>query len=207
MRYFNLGLTVVLFVLIGILFSKVSGLEKGAPTKSDATNDAAQLPDALRASGTTLKIAYIELDSLVANYNLHKDLRKKLEDKFKRAEGEFQTRVKSFEKDYKYLEQEAPRMSEEQLQRAQMDLSRLEQSIMKMREEKMQELVEEEERLNKNLKTDVDEVVSAMQRELELDYIFLKEPSGVLIQANEAFDITKMVLARLNENYAAKKAK
>jgi outer membrane protein len=207
MRYFNLGLSVVLFVLIGILFSKVSRLEKGTPTKEQAATFTESLPDALREPGSGLKIAFIELDSLVANYNLHKDLRKKLENKFKQAEGEFQNRVKSFEKDYKYLEQEAPRMSEEQLQRAQMDLARLEQSIMKMREEKMQELAEEEDRLNKKLKDDVDEVVGAMKRELGLDYIFLKEPSGVLIQANEAFDITKIVLERLNENYASKMGK
>lgn len=207
MRYFNLGLSVVLFVLIGILFSKVSKLEKGAPAPNETAASPAALPEALREPGSGLKIAYIELDSLVANYDLHKDLRKKLEGKFKQAESAFQARVKSFEKDYKYLEQEAPKMSEEQLQRAQMDLARLEQDIMKMREGKLQELAEEEDRLNKSLKDEVDEVVGAMQREMGLDYIFLKESSGILIQANDAFDITTNVLERLNANYASKKEK
>jgi outer membrane protein len=208
MRYVNFGLTVVLFVLIGVLFSRVSQLEKTpAPTVVAPKPTPEKIQDMIDGQSKPVTVAYVDLDTLLENYDRHKSLRKKLEAKFERLERDFKAQVKNFEKDLAYFEQEAPRMGEQELQRAQMDLARLEQQIMQMREQRTKELVEEESRLNKDIKDEMDVVVEAMQAELGIDFILLKEPSGVLVGAKPDYDVTWMVLERLNAKKTNQKSK
>jgi len=205
MRYVNFGLTIVLFVLVGVLFSRISQMEK-TPSPKPSKSSSEKIQEMMDGQGAAISLAFVDLDTLVDNYERHRELREKLEAKFKRAEREFQNQVKGFEQDYKLLEQEAPKMNEEQLQRAQMDLARLEQQIMQMRESRSKELMDEESKLNRELKQEVDAVVEALQEEMGIDFILLKEPSGVLVGARADFDVTWLVLERLNEAYKAKKS-
>ncbi|MCH8555342.1 MAG: OmpH family outer membrane protein [Schleiferiaceae bacterium] len=198
MKYASLGLSAAALILSVIAFSKIPST-KAIETPTVEKTEGDLVPTSLQVAEGGLKIAYIDIDTLVSNYDQHKKLRDKLERKVERAEREFEKRVKGFEDNVKFFESQADKLSPAELERAQMELGGMQQEIMQLRDQKMQELIDEETKLNKQVKDEVDEMVRVIANELVLDFVFFKEASGVMVHGNNNFDITALVTKRLNE--------
>lgn len=197
------GLITIQFLLIAFLMFKVlSGEESSTPSSSSSTTNSTS-PSVAR-SGEGIRIAYINNDSLIAGYQYQQELRASLEKQAKTFEADLQRKSKVFEENYAILEQQAPNLSQQELQMAQADLMQKQQELIQYRDEMAQKLAEEEARLTQDLKGDLDAVVNLLREEEDLDFIFTLDPSSVLLYASSSYDITSMVIERLNASHAAR---
>lgn len=153
------------------------------------------------------RLAYINTDSLVAKYEYHKGLKEQLEKKAQRLESDLARRSQTFQENYQVLESQAANLNQQQLQAAQADLMQKQQELMQYRDQQVQLLAEEEQKLTKLMKDDMDVILQRIREEQGIDFIFSLDPSGVLLYANEAHDITNEVVKRLNEEYAKRNEK
>lgn len=157
----------------------------------------------VKAEGS-LRLAYINIDSLVEHYNYHRELKEKLEQRVKRVEADLQQKSEVFQENITLLEREAPNMSDEQLQQAQMELQQTQQQLLQYRDQLTNELAVEEQELTQLLKADMDSILTALKTEQDYDFIFSFDPASSVLSANEAFNITKLVTERLNQAHQAK---
>lgn len=203
MRIFNTVVNIVLLIAVGYLFWMTHHSDDETTPKRTAA-DVTKSLDGQENRG--VRIAYIDTDSLVEKYDYHRELRTKLEKKAKALEDDLAKKSQVFQENIQLLEQQAATMSDEQLKAAQMDLQQSQQRLMMYRDEKAQELAEEESQLNLLIKDDMDEILDNIRKEYNLDFILSYDPSSILLDANEDYDITEMVAERLNEKYKSKGA-
>lgn len=154
-----------------------------------------------------LRLAYVRMDSLVANYEHHKELKKQLEQKYKSMEADMARRTRIFEENYRELEKEAKNLSPRELQAAEADLMAKQQELMRYRDSRAQELLAEEAKLNSVIKKDLDEVVDDLAKEFGLDLVLTYDAAGTILYGKADFDITSEVVKRLNTRYEASKKK
>lgn len=202
-RTLILSLLGIQSILIVFLLYKVLGT-------SEQQNLDAEIPSAAVGEGDSttsaeLRVAYINNDTLIAGYDYQKELRESLENQARLLDADLQKRTKIFEENYTLLEQEAPNMSPEELQYAQADLMQRQQELVQYRDAGAQELAQEEARLTNELLDDLNAVLKELKKEQGIDFIFSLSPTSSLLMANEQFDMTELVVRRLNDNYAARK--
>lgn len=202
-RTLILSLLGIQSILIVFLLYKVLGT-------SEQQNLDAEIPSAAVGEGDSttsaeLRVAYINNDTLIAGYDYQKELRESLENQARLLDADLQKRTKIFEENYTLLEQEAPNMSPEELQYAQADLMQRQQELVQYRDARAQELAQEEARLTNELLDDLNAVLKELKKEQGIDFIFSLSPTSSLLMANEQFDMTELVVRRLNDNYAARK--
>jgi outer membrane protein len=151
-------------------------------------------------------IAFIKLDTIVQHYDLFHDLRREFEQKKKRKEDEFQSKVRTFQNDAKTFKEKYDKML---LTTSQVE----EQSrLLEQREGKLQE---EASQLNTSLGEEEAvlgrQVMDAIQKHIER-YNAEKKYSLILNAAiimigHPSMDITSEILKGLNEEYIASKGK
>lgn len=153
-----------------------------------------------------VRIAYIDTDSLVSKYDLHQELLKKLQGRAQELEEDMAKKSQVFQQNVELLQQQAANMSEAELQAAQMDLQQTQQQLMAYRDQKAAELSEEQRTLDSLIMEDLKDIVEGVKDELKLDYILSYDPNSILLAANENYNITKLVVERLNAKYNREKA-
>lgn len=201
MRIFNTVVSVILLIAVSYLFwtsHQSNGDPGGARNAEDISNSLDQQEE------RGVRIAYIDTDSLVEKYDYHRELRTKLEQKAKALEADLAQKSQIFQENIQLLEEQASGMSEEQLQAAQQDLQQSQQRLMMYRDEKAQELADEEQQLMALIKEDMDVIMDDIREEYGLDFILSYDPSSILLDANEEYDITDIVADRLNDKYRNK---
>ena len=201
MKIFNTVAVVVLIIAVGYLFIRDSGSGKQS-TPGSADEVMANL------SGQDFKgvrVAYINTDSLVSKYDLHRELGDKLKAKAMELEADMAKKSQVFQQNVQVLEQQAANMSQAELQAAQLDLQQTQQQLMAYRDQKAAELGEEQRALDSLIMDDLKDVVENIKTELGLDYILSYDPNSILLAANENYNITKVVVDRLNEKHRSAK--
>jgi outer membrane protein len=200
MKIVNTLLSVILLVAVIFLFTKVYDTNT---TKETSTNVSEPIePGKFQGA----KIAFVDSDTLVKKYDYQQELAKGLEAKAKKVENELAIRGKAFEDNYRVLVEQSKTLSPERLQSAQAELQQMEQQIMQYREQQMALLQQEEAQLTQLMMKDVRIVLDEVKAELGVDYILSKGPGSNVMAANDEYDITPMIIERLNKAYADKQA-
>lgn len=155
----------------------------------------------------SIKIAYVNLDSLMSKYNLAQDINKemmrkeedikmKLTDKFK----DLQADQADFERKYKnnvYATPERAQSEYNRLLEKEQEIAQLEQSLT---------LEFEKEGLEKNqaLRDSINKFINEYNKDKGYDFIITKLGEN-LLYANPAYDITNEVANGLNKRYNAER--
>lgn len=166
------------------------------PVKGDKVRDTSRF-------ASTIRMAWLNTDSLVAHYDYHRQLRTELESKFKRMEADIARRTDALKENYQVLQEQAPRLNKEKLQRAQQELMVKEQELRAYSNQRAEELSQQEQELNLMIKEDMDVILDSVKQEYNLDFIFSYDPNSILLSANPQYEITDIVVKRLNEKYKA----
>lgn len=122
MKNLSLILNVILFLLVGVLFYLHFTGKKPSTVQ----------PQIIKTDGKTVtvpQIAYVDLDSLQANYGFFKAGKAALETKQKAMEAELNRSISSFQAQYQSLAQKAQTMTEEEGIAAQQKLAAQQQQI------------------------------------------------------------------------------
>lgn len=178
----------------------------GGSDKSTATSETAS---AEGSTGPELsgEIAYIRLDSLMANYNMFKDLSAEFETKAKQVEADLASRGRTLEKNYADAQNKMEKGLVTRAEAAQLqeNLQRQEQNFYAFREQKSQELAEENAVMTNKIFYSVEEFVKEFNSDYRYGMILTTSGGTPVLHANPSLDITSLVLKGLNEKYASQK--
>ncbi|MCF8224582.1 MAG: OmpH family outer membrane protein [Bacteroidales bacterium] len=148
-------------------------------------------------------IAYFKIDSVLANWEMYFNIQEQLGKKQQQLEADFENRSQSFMKrvedaQYKMQRGLVTRAEAEQLQQ---QLATEEQNLMGLQNDYAAQLQEEGVVKNRQMIDKVEKFLAEYNKEVGYDYIFSYSFGGNLLYGNDAHDITKDVIAGINEMY------
>ena len=182
-----------LFVLHFMSNGQSTGSETGITDKAAISGD-----------GT---IAYIQMDSLINNYDFFHDLRLKFQDKQKTSEAELASKSKKFETEYNDFQYKASKglITRSTAQQMQQDLAVEEQNILRLRDQLTMELAEEEQVMQRQIFEQITQFLKEYNQDKKYEYIFSYTFGGNILYTDEALDITQEVITGINQHYKNKK--
>lgn len=149
-------------------------------------------------------IVYIQIDSLINNYDMFNDLRSELEGKATKIQNDLNKKSRAFENDAKDFEEKLNKglLTRSQAENMQASLLQRQQELQNYSQQKQMEMAEEETvMLNKvmdAIKTYVKQYNEAHQFALILT---TSSSTQVVIEGDPSLDVTQDVLKGLNEEY------
>jgi outer membrane protein len=193
MKNSSLVLNGLLFVLVGILYYlHFSGGKSTAP-------EAIVPPVAL--SGGGVKIAYVNTDTLFANYQWYKDQKTALEQRIKSAENSLISKQQDLEKDMAAFKQKdaSGNYSPAQLQPEYDALMKRAQALAEEEARLTKQLSEQEAKAANDLIANIETQLKNLQSQIGYDYILsYARGGGQVLLTNDSLDITRQVLQLLN---------
>lgn len=161
-----------------------------------------------RIKGQVPNVAYIQVDSLMADYLLAEELRNAFQAKANKSERELNAKYQKLEKDMMEAQEKVEkglvtRATAEQMQQK---LMAQQQELMNTRDRMMNELAEEEQVMNNRIYYAIMDYLSEYNADYKYSMIISTAASGPVLHADPSMNITKEVLAALNDRYNAEKA-
>jgi outer membrane protein len=191
MKNLPIILNIILFALVGYLYYLNA---KGA--KSTATH--AIMPSAAQAGG--VRIAYVNGDTLDANYEWLKQQKEAIQQRMSSAEKTLANKEEALMKDASALQEKFQSGTMTQADAEKADQS-LRQRAQKLEEEKgrlSKSLGEDQKKAFNDLYANVEAKLKTLSSQIGYDYILSYSRGGQILLANDSLDITKQVLELLN---------
>lgn len=200
MKNVSLIINAVLAVAVIILFVLVLG-GKGQQPKEDTFI----LNDSLHS--ITLPFAYINIDSLLLNYQFARDanetLIKKEEDSrltFNAKARQLQNEVNEFQRK---LENNAF-LSRERAEREQTRLLEKQQELQQLEAKLTQELYVEQQKINEQLRDTITSFLAEYNKTKTYEIIFSNTANDNILHADKKYDITPDIIEILNKRFVKK---
>jgi len=195
MKKVNVALFSVLFVAVIALF--VLQFTGNKPNKSNNGASAG-------AEGSAYGVAYVEIDSVLLNFNMFSDKSDELMEKQTAAENRLNAEGRSYERnalDYqdKVNKGLITRATATEMEQA---LYQQQQDLLALSEQLQAELAEEESVMNSQIMEYVSSYLEENKSTYNYEYILAKSFGGVVLYGDEAHDITQSVIDGLNSKYS-----
>ncbi|MFA6127453.1 MAG: OmpH family outer membrane protein [Bacteroidales bacterium] len=150
-----------------------------------------------------VKIAYVFVDSVLANYEFYKVLTDKLLSKKSSLEKELSGKGDSFQKevsDFQY-KVEKKLITSWDAEARQKQLSEQQQVLVNLQTDMQNKLAQDEQTVTLQLHDSVLTAVNEVNSKLGYNLVLSNTFGGGLLYADDYMNITKQVLDRLNESY------
>ena len=166
-------------------------------------------PAGAETSATGMKIAYVEVDSLMTQYNFAKDYSVTLERKSNNARNTLTQKGNALQAAVNNFQQKMNNngfQSREQAASVQAAIQRQQNDLQALQARLENELASETAKFNEALRDSLQNFLKAYNADKHYDLILSKAGDNILM-ANQKFDITNDVINGLNKRYkpAAKK--
>ncbi|MDR0430895.1 MAG: OmpH family outer membrane protein [Tannerellaceae bacterium] len=198
MKNINYVISGVLAVAIIILF-----IMQFAGKKETNTARATITPDG-ETSGY-LPVAYVDMDSLLLNYNYYNDLMEVIMKKQENSRANInqqanrlQSEIQDFERKLQnnaFLTRERAEQEQQRLMRRQQELQELDNRLAK-------ELMDEQQKLAEQLRDSLLSQLKIYNQERNFQIIFSSRSTDVILLADDAYNITNEILEHLNKSYS-----
>jgi len=167
----------------------------------------------------TEKIVFVDLDTLLAKYDLYQTKKTELEEQSKSAEKAlagkieaFQKRVAKFQQEVVEIQQKANTIApvelkklEEKFAKQQENLGKEEEALMRQRESAASDLDKKLMETQKELQKKIDDYLEKIAQEKGYSLVLMKGSGGSVMYGHSSIDITTETIKTLNEEYAANK--
>ena len=152
-------------------------------------------------------IAYVEVDSIIFNFQYYFDLRDELLVKQQSSEAELTSKGRAYEtgaRDYedKVRKGLVTRATADEMGQS---LIQQQQELVNLRDELQYALMEEEQVMNRKVLQYIYDYLEEYTKQYNYDYILGKSFGGQVMYCDTTLDITDDVLERLNQKYTASK--
>lgn len=194
----NLSIFLSSLALVGVLV--LLGLRMSENKKGSTANVASkeQLTD------TKGRIAYVNIDTLEANYEYLKNKKKDFEERKKSMSSELENSQRQFQQDYVSAERKAQAgtLTQAEYETIAKRLQQMKQSLEAREAALTEKLLAEQDEFNKDLQKRLDEFLAVYNQDKNFDYILsYSKALGFIMLANDQLDITADVVAGMNESY------
>ena len=168
----------------------------------------AQTAEAAQTTAAQGSIVYIQLDSLVNQYDMFNDLRSELESKAQAIQDDLTKKGRSFESAAKDFQAKIEKglLTRSQAEEQQQKLAERQQNLQNLSQQKQYELAEEEAVMSRKVMDAVHTYLKKCNEEKGYAMIITTSAAtNTVIVGNPALDITQDVLAGLNNEYIKSK--
>lgn len=165
----------------------------------------AELPASVSQNGAV--IAYVNIDTVVAKYDMATDLNKKLQDKTKKIESEFGSKVQSFQREAVDFQDKAQKglITRSQAEDMQTKLQQKQQSLSDQENKYRMELADEQQVALRNIHAKIVEFLEGYNKTKGYTVIISTSLyGGPVLVGNKGLDITSDVIKGLNKTYSSK---
>jgi outer membrane protein len=203
-------------IIAAVTFLSVCAtLAAGCNNPAPKSNQPATAVSTMPANGQVpdAKIAYVNMDTLEAKYELLKTKQEDFKRKQEQMENELQRSYQEMQADAREVQKkaEANTLSQAEYEAAQKRLNIKQQTLQTRKESLTDELMKEQEEFNKNLKSRLSNFLDEYNKTKHYDYILSYSYSGSpLLYVNKSLDITGDVVDGMNaaaKNDESKKTK
>ncbi|MDD2243459.1 MAG: OmpH family outer membrane protein [Dysgonamonadaceae bacterium] len=159
-------------------------------------------------STVVLPIAYVQLDSLLNNYNFSKDINEQLIRKEESARATLNQKERQFNAAAQTFQKNAQNnafLTQERMQQEQQRLAQMEQDYQKAAADLSQDYALEQQRLNIQLNDTIKFYLKEYNKDKNYHMIFTNVVSDILY-ADKKYDITNSVIEYLNKQYGPLKS-
>ncbi len=188
-------LAVAIIILYILHFSSNSG--KSAPSKSE-------IATLINDSSITLPIAYVNIDSLLINYNFAKDLNEALmrtEENSRASLNQKERQLNSAAQEFQRKLQNNAFLSQERAEQEQQRIMRMQQEYQELAERLAHEFAIEQEKLNIEMEDTIKAQLKNYNTERNFQLILSNRGTSNILLGNVKYDITKEVTDFLNKKY------
>ena len=156
-----------------------------------------------KSEATGIRIAYVNLDTLMNRYNLAQDINKEMMRKEENIKMTLTDKAKALQADQADFERKYKNNVYATQERAQQEYNRImkkEQDIVKLEQNLYAEYEKEGIEKNKALRDSINKFIAEYNSEKGYDYILTRIGDNILF-ANEAYNITQEVVDGLNRKH------
>ncbi len=185
----NIVLAIAVIYLYVLHFSQNSEL-----TPADTSTDGA-------ASGAIPRIAYVNSDTLLANYAFFQTKRVELEKRAEDLQKEYENRARGLQNEISNFQQNAGTMTMNQARAVEEDLRKKQQNLMQYQQNLSGQLMEEEGKVNDDLYERVSDFLEDYGKNEDFKLVLTYTKNSGVLYADDSLDITQQVVEGLNQNY------
>ena len=198
MRNINYVINGVLAVAVVILYvmqfsdTKESGVTRTFASAGDTT--------------ALLPIAYVNVDSLLLNYNYSKDLNEIILKKQENSRANITQKARSLESEMQEFQRKIENnafLTRERAQQEQQRLMKKQEELQNLDNQLAQELMQEQQKLNEQLRDTIVSQLRAFNQDKGFQVVFSNTVGDNILLAGNSYDITAELLDFLNKNYSA----
>ncbi|MBR4709250.1 MAG: OmpH family outer membrane protein [Bacteroidaceae bacterium] len=184
-----------------ILFAVAAALSLTACQKS--AEEAEETAQSEGAETTGLKIAYVEMDSLITQYQLYKDYEEELTRKGTNIQSTLAQKQRTLEQHAAAMQKKYESngfTTRDELERAQNSIQAEQQQLQELADRLQTDFAQEQARVNQEARDSIQAFLRSYNKTKKYDYVLVKAGDNMLI-ANPKMDITKEVIKGLNKRY------
>lgn len=199
MKKVSLVLNIVLIIAVGVLYFLHFNSQQKV-TKIDDQVDSLAVEENAAPNGS---IVYVNIDTLLQNYDMYYDLSADLNSKQKKLEAELTSKSKTYQQgvsDYQNKVQKGL-ITRSTAQEIEQQLMQEQQNLMQLRDNMSQQLSEEQQVMNRQLINNIMEYLKKFNKDHDYKYIMSNSFGGPLLYSDKALDITREVLRGINAEY------
>lgn len=201
MKNVNYIINGILAVAVVILFvMQLSGKKETSTANPTISGDG-------NASVRTLPVAYINVDSLLENYNYAKDLNEIILKKAENSRANVNQKAASLQKEMEEFQRKITNnafLTRERAEQEQQRLVNKRQELQDLDTRLSQELMTEQQKLNEQLRDSIVSQLKIFNQNKGFEIILSNTSGDNILLANDAYNITAELLEYLNKNYATK---
>jgi outer membrane protein len=197
MKNLSVALFVVLFLAVAGLFV----LQFTGTGKKSSENLSA--PSGTPSQG----IVYVNIDTIIFNFDMFADMRNALVTKQKNADAELTSKSTQWEKGVKDYQEKVNKGLVTRATAAEMEqaLQQQQQELLNLRDKLQTSLMEEEQVMNRQVLDYITKFLEEHKTEYNYQFILGKSFGSVVLYSDSTLDITAGVLTALNKKYQSEK--
>ena len=170
-------------------------------SSNSKTEEAKEESDAAVFDSSKLKIAYVNSDSLISNFDFFKEKSKELEEERKKSESDLESRARGIEKQVSDFQRTRGNMTINQARAIEEDLYKKQQNLLQYRENLAQNLMKRESEINNELYDKISSYLKTYGSQHQMEIVLSYTRNSGVLYANDSLDITQVVITGLNESY------
>jgi len=147
------------------------------------------------------RTVYVQVDSLLTNYDYFKDAKKALENKHFQLENELNTKGRSLQNEVAFFQQKAQTMTPDQARSTEAQLMKKQQDLVAYRDQAMAGLQQEEAGKNEELYKQIRSYIEKYNKDNKYEYVLGYSLGGGILFADKSLDVTQKIIEGLNKTY------
>ena len=210
MKRTNFILNGFLALAIVLVFAQCSDKNNNAATSSAAPASGKDELAAGVAGSSNMKIAYVEIDSLLTKYNFWNDLNEVMIQKEENIRTTLNEKAKKLDADAKEFQRKLENngfATRERAEQEQMRLMKQQQELQALQQKLSDELASENQKNSLQLRDSINSFLKIYNQNKGYDLIISNTGFDNLLYANPAYNITQEIIDGLNARYTPSSVK